>query len=89
MGSKRRRYSREFKVEAAGMVFDKGMMPKQMAEDLGINVSVIRLALTQFCGHPNKSDNVLRRRSARWEARDDDTVGSSKWRLRAWSSTKG
>jgi transposase len=42
MASSRRRYSREFKVEAVRLVIERGVSAAQAARDLGVHTNVLR-----------------------------------------------
>jgi transposase len=42
MARQRRRFTREFKVEAVRLVHERGVAAAQAARDLGINVNVLR-----------------------------------------------
>lgn len=41
MAAKRRKYTREFKLDAVRMVVERGLAPTQVAKDLGIDRSLI------------------------------------------------
>ena len=42
MATQRRRFSREFKVEAVRLVVERGVSAAQAARDLGIHINVLR-----------------------------------------------
>ena len=42
MATQRRRFSREFKVEAVRLVLERGVSAAQAARDLGIHINVLR-----------------------------------------------
>ena len=42
MEKKRRKYSREFKVEAVKMITEQGLSAAEVARDLGVNPSVVQ-----------------------------------------------
>ena len=42
MATQRRRFSREFKVEAVRLVLERGVSATQAARDLGIHINVLR-----------------------------------------------
>jgi transposase len=48
MGSKRRKYTREFKVEAVRMVIDQNRSMSEVAKNLGINPSLLQRWRKQF-----------------------------------------
>lgn len=48
----RRRFSREFKVEAVRLVRERGVTVAQAARDLGIHVNVLRTWVREFQADP-------------------------------------
>lgn len=71
MGRSRRRYSREFKLEAVRQVVEQGRSVAEVAEGLGVHASMLarwksqleREGTTAFPGHgnPNAAEEELRR----------------------------
>ena len=49
--AKRRKHSREFKVQAVQMVTKQGMSVAEAARDLGINANVLRRWKNEFADH--------------------------------------
>ena len=68
MSATRRRFSREFKVEAVRQVVDAGRPLAQVARELGISASVLRRWKQRFEGDP--SEAVLG--NGRMKAEDDE-----------------
>ena len=48
----RRRFSREFKVEAVRLVRERGVTLAQAARDLGVHVNVLRVWVREFGADP-------------------------------------
>lgn len=51
----RRTYSREFKVEAVRLVTEEGMPRKQVARDLGVDVTTLRDWIRRFEEEPERA----------------------------------
>lgn len=51
----RRTYSREFKVDAVELVTKQGLARKQVARDLGIDVTTLRAWIKQFEEDPQRA----------------------------------
>ncbi len=52
MATQRRRFSREFKVEAVRLVLERGVSAAQAARDLGIHINVLRTWVREQRGDP-------------------------------------
>jgi transposase len=52
MGSKRRRYDRQFKVEAVRLITERGKRATEVARDLGVNVNLLYLWKKQLALDP-------------------------------------
>jgi transposase len=52
---RRRRFSREFKVEAVKLVRDRGVSAAQAARDLGIHENVLRKWVKEFGSDPSQA----------------------------------
>ena len=46
----RRKFTREFKLEAARLITERGVSYVQAAEDLGVHQSQLRTCVKAFCG---------------------------------------
>ncbi len=67
MGSTRRKFSREFKLEAVRMVTEGGHSPAQVARDLDIRPDMLRRWRRQFEEDPEQAFPGLGQRKAREE----------------------
>ncbi len=67
--SARKLYAREFKIEAVKLVTERGLSRKQVARDLGVDVTTLRRWITEldadgeraFPGHGHPGDQELTR----------------------------
>lgn len=55
MTERRRRFSREFKVEAVRLVVERGVSMAQAARDLGVHVSVLRNWVREHRDNPEQA----------------------------------
>ncbi len=55
MGSKRRRYSREFKLEALREILEEGRSARQVAKDLGIAAETLYRWKNEYLTDPTQS----------------------------------
>lgn len=53
----RRKFSREFKIEAAKLVRERGVKVPQAARDLDVHATVLRSWVREFAGDPSHSPN--------------------------------
>jgi transposase len=51
----RRRFGREFKVEAVGLIRDRGVSVAQAARDLGVHENVLRKWVKDFAADPGQA----------------------------------
>lgn len=50
----RRKYSREFKIEAAKMISERGVSVAQASRDMGVHQTVLRKWVKAFSGSPGE-----------------------------------
>ena len=67
MGTTRRKFSREFKLEAVRMVTEGGYSAQQVARDLDIRPDMLRRWRRQFEGDPEQAFPGVGQRKARDE----------------------
>lgn len=53
--TKYRRYDREFKINAAKLVNEQGMLKSKFAKDLGVSISLIGKWATEFASEPQQA----------------------------------
>ena len=51
----RRKYTREFKLEAVGLITERGVKVAQASRDLGVHGTVLRKWVKDFAGDPQHS----------------------------------
>ena len=55
MATRRKRYSREFKVEAVRLVVERSVSMAQAARDLGVHVNVLRQWVREYRADPQQA----------------------------------
>ena len=71
----RRKFTREFKVEAVKLVRERGVSFAQASRDLGVHENVLRKWAQAFAADPQHSDEARTARDRAAEAGSDQAQG--------------